>query len=144
MKAMFTLDINTNKMNVGDKITAQLTDDFVVDSKKIADEGSLVYGTVVKYIPSKQYQNDANVEINFNQIYTTKGKTINIQTNNVILNGKDFYNSNNLDNIKNLFMNAMSYNSESTYPGSDLVIRAGTKFEIIVKNKEFFNHKVRQ
>ena len=75
--------INTATAMEGDNVTAVLKKDWVVDSFVIAQQGSVLYGTLVEAQSAKRGLRNGKVRIGFNKIVTPLGTTYNLKTQNI-------------------------------------------------------------
>ena len=78
--------INTANANIGDTVTAVLKSDWVYKGSIIAEQGSLLYGTLTKAEHAKLGSRNGSVQINFNKLITPRGKTYIISTDKIDFN----------------------------------------------------------
>ena len=79
-KTYLQTPLNTATANVGDSVTAILSEDWIVNGSVIAPQGSVVTGTVKKARHATIGSINGRIVINFNNLTTTEGKVYNIST----------------------------------------------------------------
>lgn len=75
--------VNTANANVGDKVTAVLSEDWVYNNCVVAPQGSMVYGTLTKARHATYGSMNGRVVIEFNQIKTTEDKVYDVSVDKV-------------------------------------------------------------
>ena len=75
--------INTATANVGDNVTAVLTEDWVYNGYTIASQGSTVTGQLTKARHATYGSRNGRVVINFNQVTTPEGKVYDLSTEKI-------------------------------------------------------------
>lgn len=72
--------INTSNANVGDVVTAVLTENWTYNGHLIAPQGSMVTGNLTKARHATYGSQNGRVVIDFNQVQTPEGKVYNLST----------------------------------------------------------------
>lgn len=75
--------INTATANIGDNVTAVLTEDWVYNGYTIAPQGSVVTGELIKARHASYGSRNGRVVINFTQVITPENKVYDISTEKI-------------------------------------------------------------
>lgn len=75
--------INTATANIGDNVTAVLTEDWLYNGYKIASQGSIVTGELTKARHATYGSRNGRVIINFKQVTTPEGKVYDLSTEKI-------------------------------------------------------------
>lgn len=75
--------INTANANIGDKVIAVLSEDWVYNNCVVAPQGSVVYGSITKARHATYGSMNGRVVIEFNQIRTPEGKIYDVSLDKV-------------------------------------------------------------
>ena len=75
--------INTATANVGDNVTAILTENWIYNGNVIAPQGSTVYGTLKKARHATYGSRNGRVVIDFNRLQTPEGKVYDISVEEI-------------------------------------------------------------
>jgi len=75
--------INTATANIGDNVTAILTEDWVYNGYTVAQQGSTVTGQLTKARHATYGSRNGRVVINFNRVTTPEGKVYDLSTEKI-------------------------------------------------------------
>ena len=75
--------VNTAIAKKGDSITAVLKSDWIYKNCIVAQQGSLLYGTLTDANHAKLGSRNGSVKMSFNKLVTPKGKTYNLVTQDI-------------------------------------------------------------